>query len=75
MLRFVAVPFLLVHLLLFASFLFNASQLHDLAFAGVPSVDDVPALAGVLNTTLATVGVPTLPNCDPAVARVLFCYS
>ncbi len=44
---------LLVHLLLFASLLLQASQLHDLAFANVPIVDDVLAVAGVLYTALA----------------------
>jgi hypothetical protein len=44
---------MLVHLLLFASLLLQVSQLHDLAFANVPIVDDVPAIAGILNTTLA----------------------
>ncbi len=29
--------------------------------------DDVPAIAGVLNAMLATVGVPSLASCDPAV--------
>ncbi len=42
----------------------------DLASASVSIFEDVTALAGVLNTTLAVVGVPSLPSYGLAVACV-----